>query len=241
MCGRFVIEFTWSELAKLLDVTSWPTEELVARYNVAPTQRAPVVRACVGGGREGVMMRWGLEPAWAAGGLSPKPFNARGETVFEKAMFKAAARERRCLVPVSGFYEWQAVPGRKGKQPHFICRRDRGVMVLAGVWNPVRGASEDSMSGSFTILTVPPNRLMSQLHDRMPVLLGGEQVAAWLDVRLDVPAARSLVRTYELDDLVAYPVSDGVNTTARDDPGLLLEATSKTQGEQQPPGLFDAL
>ena len=110
MCGRFVIELSPNLVQKVFGLAEVP--DLPPRYNVAPTQLVPVIRAVSDGSRRLSMMRWGLVPSWAK---DPREglINARSETVNEKPSFRQAYRQRRCIIPASGFYERQKVDGRK--------------------------------------------------------------------------------------------------------------------------------
>ena len=225
MCGRYTHLFTWRQLHHLLALSNWPEAELKPRYNVAPTQLAPVVRLNDQGERSGVMLKWGLIPPWAdIPSIGSRLINARGESVFVKPAFRKAAMERRCLVPISGFYEWQTVKGEKAKVPQWIGRPDREPLCLAGLWESWtdRTRSGAAPVETFTILTTSPNALLKPLHDRMPVILDPEYWTTWLDRATERGALEELVRPYDGTDLVAYPVGRGVNTTARDDAELIV-------------------
>jgi putative SOS response-associated peptidase YedK len=120
MCGRYTHLYTWRQLHRLMTLTT-PPLEFEARYNVAPTQAAPVVRQDQGGVRSAAMLQWGLVPSWAKdASICNSLINARAETVAEKPAFRAAFKSRRCIVPVSGFYEWKGAKGSKGRQPYYI-------------------------------------------------------------------------------------------------------------------------
>lgn len=225
MCGRITRRLTWRQLHQLLDLMSWTDPEPGERYNVAPTQAAPIVRAGVNG-REGVMMRWGLIPAWAGSAdAGPRNFNARSETVASKPSFRDSFRTRRCLTPVSGFYEWRALPSGK-KQPHYITRRDGEPFMLAALWDRWDASLNRDASPleSFAILTTAPNCMMKPLHDRMPVILRPSDYARWLEPRpLTNFDAAELFRPIDDDAFEAFPVAplvsnarnDGVELTRR--------------------------
>jgi putative SOS response-associated peptidase YedK len=237
VCGRYTHLFTWKQLHRLLDLSHWPDVELTPRYNVAPTQAAPVVRLNERGERDGVMLRWGLIPSWAEDvSIASRLVNARGETAFDKPAFRKAMVERRCLVPISGFYEWQVIEGERFKRPHWIGRADREPLFLAGVWEQWKDRSrpESSLVETFTILTTSPNALMMRLHDRMPVILNPEGRNIWLDPASPRSALEPLIRPESTNELIAYPVGRGVNSTARDDASL-LEPVSLPPSS---PGLF---
>jgi putative SOS response-associated peptidase YedK len=174
MCGRFVIDLTWSELVVLVRaVLSGPALNDLPRYNVAPTQQVPVVRPG-DGGRELTSARWGLVPWWAKEDTGGRLINARAETLHSKASFRDAFQERRCLLPASGFYEWR----REGKKrlPHYFSPKDGAPLALAGLWD--RNRRLDVVS--CTIVTVPANDDVAALHDRMPLSLPLQAWDTWL-------------------------------------------------------------
>jgi len=218
MCGRFTYRFTWKQLHRLLQLVDWPNEELRPRYNVAPTQTAPIVRASEAG-RVGAMLRWGLVPFWAEDpNIGQKMINARAESVATKPAFRSAFARRRCLVPVSGFYEWQKVGG--GKQPFVIERDDSQPFMLAGLWE--RWAKSDEPMETFTIITTEPNELIRPVHNRMPVILHERDFEAWLDPQAsDVESLQSLLRPAEMTGFRVRPVSRRVNSPANDDASIL--------------------
>jgi len=197
--------------------------DLSPRYNIAPSQPVAVVRQLNGGERELSFLQWGLVPSWlkdSAG--SYKMINARSETAHEKPAFKQALRARRCILPASGFYEWEKV-GRE-RVPHYIHLRDGDVMSMAGLWERWKSSAGEVLE-SCTILTTVANSLLKGLHDRMPVLLHGEAFDLWLDREID-DASRlaELFLPYPSDRLQEYIVSKGVNTLGNDDPGFILPA-----------------
>jgi putative SOS response-associated peptidase YedK len=213
------------------------------RYNIAPTQDVVVVRSDAGGGRRTAsMMRWGLLPSWSKGVASGAPMiNARSETLAEKPAFRSAFRSRRCLIPADGFYEWQqSASGAKGKkQPFWIHRPDGGPFAFAGLWEKWRGdlnskagqaepSPDPSLKGrgnseggveSCTIVTTGANAALSELHDRMPVILAPGDYALWLDPNVSEPGQlQHLLAPCGDDELLAEPVSTHVNRVANDDP-----------------------
>lgn len=229
MCGRFTHAYTWREIHDLLDLR-WPERlEVQPRYNVAPTQLAPVVRIeerAGSGVRAMSMLRWGLAPSWSDDlSIGSRMINARSETAHEKPAFREAFRARRCIVPTSGFYEWREIPGRRTRQPSYIYpAEDRGVFLLAGLWEPWRDELE--CPGTFTILTTSPNEMIASFHDRMPVIIEPEAIGAWLgdgdqmgSASLD--AARELLHPFPAERMRSHPVSTRVNTPGNDDPSLI--------------------
>ena len=217
MCGRFTLTVDPEQLAVAFSLTTVPDFE--PRYNIAPTQQALVITADQP--REAQFMRWGLIPSWSKdAAIGAKLINARGESVAEKPSFRSAFKRRRCIVPFSGFYEWQAQAG--GKQPFYITVPDRPIGALAGLWETWRDPSGEDIR-TFTIITTEANAFMQDYHTRMPVVLDPDDVPVWLDPA-DVPAPvlMSLVqRSVASDQMQAYPVSKTVNKPAVDAPELI--------------------
>src|SRR5262249_35050656 len=149
-----------------------------------------VIRLATSGGRELGLLRWGLIPSWAEEAGAPL-INARSETVADKPAFRAAFKQRRCLIPADGFFEWLPVNGKK--QPYYICRQDGHPFGFAGLWERWEGADGPPVE-SCTILTTEANEVVRPLHDRMPVLLDPRDYAAWLDPSGQKPALLELLR-----------------------------------------------
>jgi len=180
MCGRFLLTTPAEVLAELLGLDAAP--DLVMRFNIAPTQMIGTVRADgLSGRRDWAMARWGLVPSWSKEPTTRAPlFNARAETVHEKPAFRAAFRERRCLIPASGFYEWKS-EGR-GRQPYLFRMHGEEPFAFAGLWERWQRRDEPPLE-SCTILTTEPNDLLREVHNRMPVILSPEAYDEWLDPR----------------------------------------------------------
>ncbi|HET6762479.1 MAG TPA: SOS response-associated peptidase [Longimicrobiaceae bacterium] len=213
MCGRFGVTFRGDELAAALDAV-WRGEPLPQpRYNVAPTQHAPVLFAR-DGERVLEMTRWGLIPSWAKDpSIGSKMINARAETVAEKPSYRAAFRKRRCLVPMNGFFEWKR--DGKAKVPHWIHARDGGVVTVAGLWERWYPADAEPVT-TFTVLTTAANAFMSALHDRMPVIISPDARAHWLAADAGDADLSSLLAAAPEDALDAHPVSTRVNAPSHD-------------------------
>lgn len=220
MCGRFTLAVPAEQVATQFQLSQVP--DLAPRYNIAPTQQVAAVRA-TDAGRELVLLRWGLVPSWAKDpSVGAKMINARSETVAEKPAFRAALRQRRCLIPADGFYEWQAQAG--GKQPFHIRLAEGGPFALAGLWEHWK-TPEGGWLHSCTILTTEANELMRPLHERMPVILPAEHHARWLDPGLhDAGPLQELLRPFPADQMLAYPVSKAVNKVGNDGPELVVPA-----------------
>jgi putative SOS response-associated peptidase YedK len=209
MCGRYLLNTPREAIARWFDGDIPPVLE--ARYNIAPSQEVPVVRASASGqGREFAMVRWGLIPSWAKEiSFGAHTINARAETIAEKPTYRAAFRRRRCLVPADGFYEWKKVG--KEKQPHAIRPADGNPIAFAGLWERWQPAGGEAIE-SMTIITTQANELLRPLHERMPVILPRERYSIWLDPHLDNPAdLLPLLTSYPDEKLTLYRVSSWVS------------------------------
>jgi len=219
MSGRFVLENTPEQLMKVYRLSSRP--DLSPRYNITPSQQIAVVRQQNGGDREMVMMQWGLIPSWAKDpAIGYKMINARSETAHEKPSFKQALRSRRCIVPVSGFYEWE----KKGKEkiPHYIHLRDGDIMSLAGLWETWKSPEGERLE-TCTILTTAANSLLKPLHDRMPVVLHNEEFNLWFNRDVDdINLLAELFHSYPSDRLEEHIVSKKVNSPSNDSPECIV-------------------
>jgi len=191
--------------------------EFDPRYNMAPSQRAPVIREQADGLRQAVMMRWGLIPSWAKdAAIAYKTINARAETVATAASYRAAFKTRRCIVPATGFYEWQKTGG--AKQPWLLEAIDEAPLSLAGLWERWEGGEQPVET--FTIITTTPNELVAPIHDRMPVILAPADFDAWLKPEPS-PAVAALLRPYPADRMKACRIGTRVNSPKNDDPAII--------------------
>jgi putative SOS response-associated peptidase YedK len=235
MCGRYVLAATPEELQALfgyLDMVDFPP-----RYNIAPTQPIAIVRL-LNGVRRFTLVRWGLVPPFVK---DPRAFglliNARSESAASNGAFKGAMTYRRCLVPASGFYEWQRQAASKKRKPFWVRPHDGGILALGGLWESWLGA-DGSEIDTGCILTTAANGNVAPIHDRMPVIVPKEGFARWLDSPEPVT---DMLRPAPEGLLEAIPVSDRVNAAANDGPGLLEpvagEAATKAPGAGLP--LFD--
>jgi putative SOS response-associated peptidase YedK len=217
MCGRFSLHANPEVIALAFELGLMP--ELEAHYNIAPSAKVLVVRADREKGRIADLYRWGLIPGWAKDpAIGNKLANARGETVAEKPSFRNAFRRGRCLIPASGFYEWQGVKGRK--QPYYIYPRDRELFGIAGITELWQGP--DGPVHTCAIITTEANDLMKNIHDRMPVILRPEDYAAWLASDNQATAElQQLIKPCPAAMMAAHPVSPRVNTAKHDDPALM--------------------
>lgn len=234
MCGRYTLtnqEDVITDMQASLDVAAM-TPELrewwKPRFNVAPTQPAPVV-TLRDGARVLELMRWGLLPFGASqpGTKPPLMINARVESAFSHKIFKDLLARKRCLVPADGFFEWLKV-GKKSS-PRYIHPEPRHVIAFAGMWSKTKLDSGREVH-SFSILTGPPNELVRPIHDRMPVVLSPESWAAWLDPETSLDDAHALLGIPSREGWVAEPVSTRVNAAANDDPMCIEVEPAEAQG-----------
>lgn len=199
------------------------------RYNIAPTDPVAIVRPGGRFARELVLVRWGLIPGWVKDpGAFSTLINARAETLAEKPSFRTALRHKRCIVPANGFFEWT---GRRGaKRPHYVHRSDWRAetpddtlppLAFAGLYEDWLGA-DGSEIDTMTIVTVPANKTVASLHDRMPALLQPEDFEAWLDVKtVRDRDALALLKPACEDVLAVTEVSPAVNNPAAEGPELI--------------------
>lgn len=217
MCGRYTETAGAAALARRFGIAE-TSLELAPRYNLAPSQQAPVV---AGAPRALAMMRWGLVPRWAKEPkIGYKMINARAEGLASSPAFREAYRARRCLVPADGFYEWH---GEKGaKVPLRYTLKDGGLFAFAGLWESRRDPAGKELR-TFTIVTTASNELIRPMHDRMPVILGREAEDIWLDPSVREPARLApLLRPFPSDAMAVRQASPAVNSARIDEPELLL-------------------
>lgn len=221
MCGRFSLFVPPGVLSERFEVEV--VEPIVPRYNIAPGDDVVVVRNDAPSAID--RLEWGLIPHWVDDPDDyPKPKNARAETLAEKASFRDAFDERRCLVLADGFYEWQGTRGTK--QPYRIARRDGAPFAFAGLWETWDGNGATRLTT--TIVTTDPNATVAPIHDRMPVVLAPDEERRWLDGG-DRDELQRMLDPYPDDELVAYPVSRAVNDPSNDTPDVVEAVDVDTQ------------
>jgi putative SOS response-associated peptidase YedK len=222
MCGRFVVMRQLEELARLFEAGLIRLDAFEPNYNVAPTTRIPAV---VEEGEDRILAGfvWGFTPRWAkARNDGPRPINARRETVATSGMFRDAFRRRRTIIPADGFYEWQAHPG--GKQPYFIQRADGDILAFAGIWERWVDPEVqlETPLDSAAIITTNANERMSELHDRMPVILERADWERWLDPAIeDAEVLEDLLDPPEDRVIAFHPVRPEVGNVRNNRPELI--------------------
>jgi putative SOS response-associated peptidase YedK len=225
MCGRVVQSSGPLRLAIVegLDVSDSRLGNVPRRYNAAPSQELLVIRQNHKTGERSLdLLKWGLIPNWCSdprGGR--KPINAKAESVSALPTFRDAYALRRCIVPVDGFFEWRAIRGAGRKQPYAIAMKDGSPFGLAGLWENWRDPNTDEWERIFTVITVPSNDLVGQIHNRMPAILKPESYERCLGRETD---PHDLLITYPSEPMTMWPISTRVNKPENDDPSILDRA-----------------
>ncbi|HVQ97631.1 MAG TPA: SOS response-associated peptidase [Mycobacterium sp.] len=242
MCGRFAVTTDPALLAekiKAIDEATATQPSPAPNYNVAPTTTiATVVSRHSEPDDEPIrrirMMRWGLVPPWAKAGADgapeskgPQLINARAEKVTTSPAFRSSAKSRRCLVPMDGYYEWRATPGKKtGKTPYYMYRSDGDMLFMAGLWSVWRDPRDERGSTpllSCTIITTDAVGELAEIHDRMPLVLPERDWDRWLNP--DVPAdAELLARAPDVRGIELREISTLVNNVRNNGPQLIEPA-----------------
>jgi putative SOS response-associated peptidase YedK len=222
MCGRYTLTNLTNptDLAVRFGLGAITETRLEPRFNIAPAQLVPIVVA----GKEGrslERMRWGYKPAWMKGFRQPPPINARAETLLDRPLFRGAVRRNRCIIPASGFYEWQTVPGAKLKQPWYFRRTDLSLLGFAGF-----SAHDAEGQNTFLIITAKANQLLAPIHDRMPVILSPEGEQVWLDRGAQTLEALAFLTPYPAEQMEGFPVSRAVNDPRDEGPDLIKPVSS---------------
>jgi putative SOS response-associated peptidase YedK len=218
MCGRFTLRTPERDLVEIFQLVR--SMELIPRYNIAPTQSVAAVRE-TSTGREMVPMQWGLIPRWATDRrIGARMINARSETAATTPAFRTSFRNRRCLIPADGFYEWQKTAGR-AKQPYFIGLRDERPFAFAGLWERWKDP-ESAEIESCTILTTDTNDLLRELHDRMPVILNAEDYDRWLSpTTTDPQELLGLLVPYPPERMQFWAIGTVVNSARNETPDCM--------------------
>lgn len=192
------------------------TAPYVPRYNGAPTQMLPVITNREP--KKWQLYRWGLVPGWSKEIQGIPLINARSETITQKSSFKTVFKQKRCLVPADGFYEW-IHSGRK--LPFRFIMKDQSLFAFAGLWDSWQKPSGDILH-SFAIITTDANEIMEPVHDRMPVILPKESYKEWL-FEDNEQKLSELLKPYPSIEMKKYRVPEKVNKTSSEGPELIIE------------------
>ena len=218
MCGRFSLTKEEAEIEKRFNARFY-SNDLVKRYNVAPSQLALVITDK--NPSELQLYKWGLIPSWAKDiSIGNKIINARSETLREKPSFRNLIKRKRCLVISDGFYEWKKYENGS-KTPYRICLKDEGLFSFAGLWDSWTDENTGEIIDSFTIITTSANSKVAPIHDRMPVILEQEEEKIWLNMQTDPVEIDSVLDQFSVDNIKVYQVSKLVNSPVNDNSGIL--------------------
>ena len=224
MCCRFLL--LQQHLREILERLGLDADaEFISRYNITPGSLIPAVRAKPKKKSELTALHWGLLPSWAkTDDGATQLVNARAETLTAKPSFRDAFKSRRCVIPASGFYEWEAI-GR-ARKPWLFRRRDERPFGLAGLWESWR-APDGTTFETCAVITTEPNELMRPIHHRMPVMLTPEQFEPWLDPSTTQPETLApLLRIAPAEAMSAFAVSTHVSNVRHDGPECLAPAAA---------------
>lgn len=223
MCGRSSLTLTEKELEKQFGKSFYSDEvnryNPIPNYNIAPTHYVPIITN--DDKNHFQYSRWGLLPQWAKDkNYGSRLINARVETIEKKASFKSSFQKRRCLIPMSGYYEWLTKNGKK--YPYRIMNMDRSPFLVAGIWSIWESPSGEKIP-SFSVVTRDAAEKIDFIHDRMPAILSGGTEMNWLDMEFPSDDVKSMIYDLDGNTLSAYPVTRKVNSVKNNDKSLIEE------------------
>jgi len=224
MCGRFSSSSKPEQIKKEFKVAVEDPAIFKPRYNIAPSQMIPVVLDRTGE-RIVAQLKWGLVPSWAKDALiGSRMINARAETLMEKPSFREAYKSRRCIIPASGFYEWQRAE-KGAKQPFYFYLTNKEVFGFAGLWEEWLDKKSNESLETCTIITTEANDVLKPVHDRMPVILKAADYDEWLDTKeANTDKLQKLLAPYPPDEMSSHAVSRAVNSPTFDSPELIVNS-----------------
>jgi len=222
MCGRFQLSLKGKHISERFNVEVFD-EMYSPNFNCAPSQKLPVITN--NDSSELSFFKWGLIPFWAkAPRIAYKLINTRAETIQEKPSFKQAFANRRCLIPANGFFEWR----KSDKMPFRIFLKSESLFAFAGIWEVWKDVEKRPIY-TFSIITTSPNKLMSSIHDRMPVILPIEHEEAWLKEE-NTASLQKLLVPFDATRMEAYAVSKKVNSPKNKGPEVVSPISEESQG-----------
>ena len=211
MCGRFSLTMPLEDVKERFEVEI-PGDLYEPRYNAAPGQNILLIPQ--ESPNKADFYRWGLVPSWAKDPkIGNKLINARAETVAQKPAFRNSFKRYRCLVPADGFYEWDKKSGTR--LPYRFTFKDGRIFSFAGIYDHWKDKNGDELR-SFSIITTEANRPISQVHDRMPVILNQDDELHWINPRLELDEAKKLLKPYPEMELEMYQISTMINSPTND-------------------------
>ena len=226
MCGRFTNKAKPEQINSEFKVGTKNPNLYEPRFNIAPSQLIDVVFEPE---TERILsqLKWGLVPSWAKDfDIGNRMINARAETLIEKPSFREAFKSRRCIIPASGFYEWQKQP-KGAKQPFYFYLKDKDVFGFAGLWESWIDKTTGEELETCTIITTEANDILKPIHERMPLILKTESYDEWLDTKVkDTDKLQKLLVPYPAKEMDSHAVSRSVNIPDTESPELILPLNS---------------
>ncbi len=220
MCGRFTQKNKKKTVENEFDVKIPKTQSFNISYNIAPTQLIGAIRV-IENAREYANLKWGLIPSWSKDdSFASKLINARAETLAEKASFREAYKKRRCLIPASGFYEWEKTAN--GKQPHYFYLKDKDIFGFGGLWEEWLDKESGELIETFTIITTEANEGLEPIHNRMPVIIKQTDYEKWLND--SISSIADLLKPFDANKMTSHTVSKAVNTPTNNSSELILNS-----------------
>jgi putative SOS response-associated peptidase YedK len=217
MCGRFNLTASSQQILDHFQLKRISHYEV--SFNIPPGQQILNVVQLDNGSRKGVYLHWGLIPSWSKDSkIAHRLINARAETLKEKPSFRAAYKKRRCLIPATGFFEWQQT--ENGKQPYHIHHPDNSLFAFAGLWE--HWEHEKETIYSCTIITTNANKFMQPIHQRMPVIIAPDDYHAWLVKKTPINTLETILTADAYQQMQLTPISTRVNNPAHNDSDCLL-------------------
>jgi putative SOS response-associated peptidase YedK len=226
MCGRFTNNAKPEQIKTEFKVGNKNPNLYQPRFNIAPSQMIDVVFEPETE-RTLTQLKWGLVPSWSKDAATAKGLiNARAETITEKPSFREAFKSRRCIIPASGFYEWQK-KSTGVKQPFYFYLKEKEVFGFAGLWEEWLDKQTGELLETCTIITTEANEVLKPVHDRMPVILLPERYDEWLDAKVkDTKRLQELLKPYSAKEMDSHAVSKSVNIPETNSPELILPMNS---------------
>lgn len=217
MCGRFAYVAAKDRLKYQFNLAN--AIDAPSRFNIAPGADILCIMQTNIDEKVALLLQWGLIPSWVKDRSKMRPLiNARCDTVLEKPSFRQAIKSRRCLIPMSGFYEWREEV--TGKQPYFFKKNNEALLAVAALWETWQ--QDDVVFHTCCLITTDANALVGPVHNRMPLLLDERAQELWLDnSTFDELQLKELMRPYPGEDLIGYPVTNLVNKSAFDCPAAI--------------------
>lgn len=236
MCGRSSLTKTEKELEKRFNSTFYSGDleryNPIPRYNVTPTTMMPVITNIIPDKFQ--LYRWGLVPFWTKDiKKTGNTINAKIETLEEKPTFRTLVHRQRCIVPMDGFYEWKKLDN-KDTQPYYITVKDQDIFSVAGLWDQWKNPDGQTLF-SYTIITMPANEFMTQLHDRMPAILTPDVEKLWLSSSTSSTGILDILQPYDSEAMHCHPVSKKIGNVRAEGKELIEEVE---EIESDAPDLF---